>query len=309
MADLKDRKDFLERDENSEIGETARLILESTLPRPWIKNTIGQDYGKDYHVEIAVPVTRNQLVKSKLRKRQTNKVTGVAFYVQLKGQKKGDYRLNDTVIAQELELPHLTHWADDVQLPLFLVVADTATNTAYYLFLQEYLRTNQSWRDQPTYTIHVPTKNLLSDAESLTKEIERAQKYMRLLRGGSVRETVDAKVKELQAKDPRFIVQPQITGTSEAYIFHAKEHVEGELSFCGDSNFVAAKMTDLIDRGLPVEFAPNELVFTGSSLFEEASAKGGVLKIVTSFPGTISEPVPKGVIFYNERHEPQAVPQ
>ena len=123
MAKGKAVRDFVERDDNSVIDTEAGKVLAAALPSAWVDNTIHKDYAKDHHIEIAVPIT----VKdngNKAKERTTRKVTGKTIYVQRKGVSGADFRHGNTVVAYPLELRHLTYWADEAPLPVFLVVVD-----------------------------------------------------------------------------------------------------------------------------------------------------------------------------------------
>jgi hypothetical protein len=200
----------------------------------------------------------------------------------------GDYRLGNTVIVQKFELAYLTYYADEAKLPTFLVVVDLETKKAFWLFLQEYLLIDQAWRKQVVDTIHIPTRNDLSDIVTFEQEIDRAINYMRVVRGGTIRETVDHTVKLLEGKDPRFKVIPRITDTSEVYLFLARERVPITITYKGDNTTGEIKRTDLFDKGLPVPFGPGELEITGSAHFEEVAAKGVILRVGATFEATVT---------------------
>src|SRR4051812_27552241 len=100
-----ERRDYLLVDEASEIDDEAGRILSDALPRGWIDSPFHKkDYAKDHHIEVTIPAPEGEPGK---------KVTGKAFYVQRKGVDGGSYLKNKDVLAYELELHHLTYWADE----------------------------------------------------------------------------------------------------------------------------------------------------------------------------------------------------
>src|ERR1700680_2713892 len=94
-------RDYLERGPSHEIDAAAEHTLSATIPVHWSMNKQTSDYGKDYHVEL-------------FQKTPPKKITGKAFYIQLKGTKHADIRLKGTVVAYEFERRHLNHYCDDV---------------------------------------------------------------------------------------------------------------------------------------------------------------------------------------------------
>lgn len=285
MAKDKQARDFLERDENSEIDELAHRIFSAALPPGWIDNTLYKDYAKDHHIEITLPITWGEPGKE----RQTKKVTGQTIYVQRKGVDGADFRHGNTVVAYEgLELRHLKYWADEAPLPIFLVVVDIKASKVYWLFMQEYLVRNREWRQQTTATIHIPVENELSDFKKFEEAIDRALKHMKFLRGGTVRETLDFYVGRLQQKDTRFQIEPRLTGQSEEYLFILKEPVSFSVQLRGDGPSSALKLVNLLDKGLPVTFAPGEATFLGTPIFDEFAENGAIFRFANDFEGTVT---------------------
>ena len=152
--------------------------------------------------------------------------------------------------------------------------------------MQEYLAGDQAWRKKAKPTVHIPVGNDLSDFGRFEKEVDRAINYTRVLRGGSVRETVDANVRRLREIDSRFMVEPRITGRTEEYIFLAIEPVSFAITLNGGGPSSALKFADLIDRGLPVAFAPGEITVAGSPIFQDFNEAGGTLRVAHDFDGT-----------------------
>ncbi|VTS05343.1 Putative uncharacterized protein OS=Desulfotomaculum carboxydivorans (strain DSM 14880 / VKM B-2319 / CO-1-SRB) GN=Desca_0945 PE=4 SV=1: DUF4365 [Tuwongella immobilis] len=273
MPGKKKTRDFLERGVTHDIDEAAQRIFKSAIPMHWIENKLVRDYGKDYLIEISNAITRE--------------ITGKTIYVQLKGVDGANYLYDSTVVAHKLELRHLTYYCDEIKEPVFLVVVDVQTKKGYWLFLQQYLASKKEWRSRKTYTLHIPVANDLADHIKLESEADRAIKYMRIL-SATTRERLDFDIQQLEAKDPRFQVIPTITRETTKYQLKALKPVAFSLTLKAPPKRGSDLADDLIGKGQAVPFAPGEVEFTGSPLFEEFNEVGGILRIVHKFDATVT---------------------
>jgi hypothetical protein len=66
--------------------------------------------------------------------------------VQLKGTEGLNYVDGGKAISFPMERRHLTYYANEVKLPVFLVVIDVKSNSGFWLFTQQYLSTTLTWR-------------------------------------------------------------------------------------------------------------------------------------------------------------------
>src|SRR3954466_15867105 len=90
--------------------ELARRTFRNLLPPAWVANSHATDYGKDYLVEIA---------------EAGGELTGISFYVQLKGQGRPRLNAGGDRVTYSLDSKHARYYHDRVtDLPVFLVVVD-----------------------------------------------------------------------------------------------------------------------------------------------------------------------------------------
>ena len=271
MAKDKQPRDFLKRGTTHNIDEAAQRIFRSLLPTFWIVNPLREDYGKDYHIEITC--------------KDTEKVTGGAFYVQLKGADGAVYRHGGSFVTHQMTLRHLSYYCHEVKVPVFLVVVDIKTNMAYWLFLQEYLNERKDWQKKRKHTLHIPISNELADFSTFEAKANEAIKYMRSI-SVSTRDRVDFEIERLEAKDPRFKVYPIITRGSAHYRFEPVQNVDIQVHFKGNDPTLAARVNALINKGETIRFAPGEVEFEGSILFEEFNEVGGAIRVSSELPAT-----------------------
>ena len=87
----------------------ALRIFRRHVPPAWVLNdTQRPDYGKDYLIEVV----------------EARELTGLNFFVQLKGTESLPARGGGASVSHKLELKDEVYYADRVRQPLFLVVVD-----------------------------------------------------------------------------------------------------------------------------------------------------------------------------------------
>jgi hypothetical protein len=232
------------------IDELAVEIFRAALPKDaWTIYDIRPDYGKDHKVELV----------------EGEDHTGLTFWVQVKGQKKLS-RLRDGAVSFKLETKDLDYHLK-LATPVFLVVVDVANRVGYWVFTQRYERTalrNVDWRSQGHIQIRLLSVNVLSDLAKLRREVKDAIQYMTRL---FFRHDVRSERKMLEERDPRFRVDIIETSDGRHYHFESDEVVPLEVTYKGaDSG--AGRIGELLDRGLPVVFRPDEIELRGSKLYE-----------------------------------------
>jgi len=257
------------RTKSHEVDEVAQRVFRDEIPAKWVIRKQDPDYGIDFLVEIFEASLSGASSES----------SGLAFAVQLKGT--GKLKLRNGHVKFSLATEHLAYYLDHCRQPVFLVVADVAARAGYWIFLQQYALKSLMgipWRSTRTVTIAIPLKNRLNDIASLELAVKDADKFMANLRPGAIPASILAERQRLESLDPRFAVKIQATENQKHVILDAKELVSGSIIFKGPSERLQSKCLDLIDRGLPVEFSPNEIEVSGSPLLREAFGKGGSLQ-------------------------------
>jgi|GEM_PF-2361218 len=155
----------MKRPEAHQIDELAKRVFADALPATWVCNGQHSDYGIDYLVQIGD---------------DNGELTGINFFVQLKGQKAVSILDTDGSISFSLKSKHASYYLDNVKdLPVFLVVVDVSQKCGWVMFLQRELQRNQAWRKQDSRTLYLPQKNDLHNIERFRAEVEVAKDWMR----------------------------------------------------------------------------------------------------------------------------------
>jgi hypothetical protein len=264
----------MQRHTTHQIDEVAQQVFRAAIPTVWVYNEQHRDYGKDYLVEIGD---------------DDGNLTGITFFVQLKGQKRVKRTPDGKAITFTLQAKHAAYYADKIKdLPVFLVVVDVTDRRGYWTFIQPSLLTNQSWRQQGTVTISLPTFTDIRDSRKLREAVETAKQTMRLWHPESIQDAVAAHKRFIRETDPRFDVKVSLVNELPVFELRAIEPVEVRLEPKTGSADTVKKLSDLVDKGLLVIFEPGELSVTGSKLFETMETHGGMARYSVEFHGSVT---------------------
>lgn len=132
-------------DKNHEIDKKGSLILESALQQFCVLNKMQDDFGIDYHADIL----------------QCRKITGSAFYIQLKSHESIDFHRN-SFISESIDWDHLLDW-NRRDLPLFLCSTDVSTEKIYWVYIQDYLYKNPRQNNSFSHSVRIPVQNELKE--------------------------------------------------------------------------------------------------------------------------------------------------
>lgn len=248
----------MERPRQHEIDTEAQNILKSALPSAWVVNPHTTDYGKDYHVELC----------------EEQQLTGLEFYIQLKGQEHVKFNKDKTHAPFSLERKHAIYYADKVRQPVFLVLVDVNTKIGYWIFVQSYLLDylkGTDWRKNKTVTTRVPINNLITDTSALRTAIIQAEDYMTPLRPASIEAAVSAHEKRYSSIDPRLKVKISVDGDRKAMSIIPLEEVSLKVKFKNPE-----KWDNYFGKGQSTSFDFEEVEITGSPLIDELFQPGGI---------------------------------
>ncbi len=139
------------------IDTQAQLLFERSLPSEWVPRPRLPDYGIDYEVETG----------------EGGSLTGLTFYVQLKGTLSPKYKGDSLCLPFEVD--KLIYYVEKVDRPVFIVVADLANNACLWLYSQRYVRevlqvNNPHWYSKKRTTLHIPRDNDLPKTWQLLKQ-------------------------------------------------------------------------------------------------------------------------------------------
>jgi len=155
----------MKRPMTHQIDERAQRVFKDALPPAWVVNEQPNDYGKDYLVEIS---------------EDDGTLTGDSFFVQLKGQNSATIKHDEKTVTYVLETKYSTYYLDKVRdIPVFLFVVDVSQKDGWWLFHQESLKSDPTWRDFKSRTLRLPLKNRLNDTHAIRKAVANAKKWMR----------------------------------------------------------------------------------------------------------------------------------
>jgi hypothetical protein len=136
-----------------DIDNAGKRILRGALePLGWIVNEVQKDYGIDFNVQVFDGISP----------------TGMWFHIQLKSHQAPDYSSDRTFISEPIEIDHVRHFANELQQPMFLVVADVGSKQLYWHCLQLDAKLMQRLDEAPhqeTITVRVPTIQYLPGTE------------------------------------------------------------------------------------------------------------------------------------------------
>jgi hypothetical protein len=252
----------MKRDLNAEIDERAMRVFRHHIPPAWVINeTQRPDYGKDYLIELV----------------ESQELTGVNFFVQLKGTRRLPVRGGGSYVSHTLERKDAIYFTDRVRQPLFLVVVDVTREVGHWVFIQRYLLEGLlgvDWRRKKHVSIRLPTANRLDDFAGLAREVHSAQEYMASLRPVSINQSIRGQQLRLESLDPRIEIRIEATEERECYTLQPREPIEFTMTFTGPEGKTEEKVRRLFGQGFPVEFGPGELVLGGSPLLDSPGGSG-----------------------------------
>ncbi|MDD4872323.1 MAG: DUF4365 domain-containing protein [Kiritimatiellae bacterium] len=252
------------------IDDKAKVFLHKLFDDISWNVELRPDYGIDYRVQILD---------------KDNNITSKVFLVQSKGTehlkilKKG----NQDFVTFPLSRQRLEDYLNVYREPVFLCVVDTVHEIGYWLFLQEYPETGflpEKWIENTSdVTVYIPVANKLSDTSALLLAVDKAIHYMNEKYPGSPDAAIRRVTEEYKKIDPRFEVKWQQDEAGKMCpSFRPNQNVSLSFTFKADTDERRKKVADLIDRGLRVQFAKDEVDIQGSELLAQ-DAKRGPLEI------------------------------
>lgn len=248
------------RSRSHAIGEKAQSVFEGAISDDWAAVKQTPDYGVDYRVEVF----------------EKGEKTGNIFGVQLKGSTT--LAPQATTWKLRLKTKHLAAFLDKERQPIFVVLVDTINKKGRWLFVQQYVTEQldaKKWRKKQSAQLLFPTSNDIADSDAFAAKVAEAFEYVRHLWPGGLRATIDYEQQRLEALDPRFEVKVTASEDNTHCQIYAKQNVTLTIKIDGPENI--SRLRDLIESGIPAEFASRDVQVKGSPLFESFS--DGTMKI------------------------------
>jgi hypothetical protein len=234
----------MKRPRAHEIDDEAQDIFRAALPKSWVCGQYEKDYGKDYYVELV----------------DNGELTGGAFSVQLKGKKHLTTVNKGRQISFPLETKYIRYFAEKVEMPVFLVVADVTAKRAYWLFVQEYVDNELDskkpyWRQHAEVALRIPIDHSLEDNNQLREAVDSSLAYMKRKYPGTIEDSIAHEKKRLEKLDPRLAVNVGVADGKVVYTMQPKEPIDFTLSIAGHNDSVAQKYRELIEQGTLVDLS------------------------------------------------------
>ena len=149
------------------IDDAAKRVLPEILDAHSWHVEMHPDYGIDFRVQML----------------QGDTVSWQVFLAQLKGH-DGLHRteVNGQLhIKQAIRTDRLRDYFEVYREPVFVVLVDTSTKAARYLFVQPYAQNPllpPAWRAQTKVTLYIPDGNDFRDQDRFRKDLDLALKHM-----------------------------------------------------------------------------------------------------------------------------------
>ena len=156
-----------------QIGRLAGRRFEATLPEDWIYRSQEdqEDVGIDGEVELETVDGTG---------------SGFIFKVQIKGVAEATLIDEGKVLPFSLKLERLKYYMNNLEVPVILIVVDLATDSIYWLSLQDNSALRESLtmattKGQDSLTVHVPVNQVYEGNWSdLLLDVGQAMDWLRL---------------------------------------------------------------------------------------------------------------------------------
>ena len=156
-----------------QIGRLAGRRFEATLPEDWIYRSQEdqEDVGIDGEVEFEA---------------DDGTGSGFIFKVQIKGVAEAALIDKGRVLPFSLKLERLKYYMNNLEVPVILIVVDLATDSIYWLSLQDNSALRESLimataKGQGSLTVHVPVNQVYEgDWSAMLSAVGQAMEWLRL---------------------------------------------------------------------------------------------------------------------------------
>ena len=156
-----------------QIGRLARRRFEATLPEDWIYRSQEdqEDVGIDGEVELEA---------------DDGTGSGFIFKVQIKGVAEAALIDEGRVLPFSLKLERLKYYMNNLEVPVILIVVDLATDSIYWLSMQDNSALRESLtiataKGQDSLTVHVPVNQVYEgNWSAMLSAVGQAMEWLRL---------------------------------------------------------------------------------------------------------------------------------
>lgn len=268
-----------------QIDEAAQRLFRGCLPESWVIKKQEPDYHIDYLVEIV----------------NEEELTGVEFYVQLKGSRK--FSKKKKHVSLQMKAKHLKYYRNKSHRPVFIIVADLQHKQCYWLFIQEYIERYIADLNETTAikkSINIPISNELSQSQIdvFKQVVVDSGKYMRELWPSSINAAVDLKLNTMKKLDPRLNIDISMGNGVTNYSMAPKPGVEFEADFnLSFPENELEKLKEIIDYGGFKKLSVNKLKIDGSELLSDLFNSDKGSNIAVEFGKSVDKAIESEIEF------------
>ncbi len=245
------------------IDEAAKRVLKEVLDDVSWNVEMSPDYGIDFRVQML----------------DGENVSWQVFLVQLKGHERFSRieKKGCAYVKHSLWTARLADYFEIYQEPVFIGLVDTSSKQARYLFAQAYADSEflpPGWRKQKHATLYVPDENDFRDQDRFREDLDYALKYMNDMYPGSIEAAIRHAETQYRKIDPRLDVKCDFKDGKPNFRLMAKKDVSIGIKISASGDDAQSRIDRLLDAGLPTEFTSDEIVFSGSPLFDRKMPAG-----------------------------------
>jgi len=238
-----------------ETDQEAQLLLKQKLPKNWLI----REQKPDIHIDYFIEIVENELP------------SGVMFCVQLKGSRQ--LNIKRDIVKLQFKSKQLSYYLEKIKNPVYLIVADVNNNECYWLFLQEYIKSNIKplvLKNQKNVTLKIPKVNTLNNIKKFQEQIYLDEKYIRELFPSSIPAAIYAQKEHWKKLDPRIDVDIHHSGTNTSFKFNPKEKINFSFHVKKKKpDKFEEKIEEALNKGTAVEFDTKDVEVRGSDLLSE----------------------------------------
>jgi len=218
---------------------------------------LSPDYGIDFRVQML----------------DGEDVSWRVFLVQLKGHERliRTKKTGEVYVRHSLRTDRLRDYFEVYREPVFLIVVDTSSKDARYLFVQAYASgalLSPTWQKQKSVTLYIPEQNDLRDQVRFRADLDASLRYMNDRYPGSIPAAIRHAEDTYRKMDPRLDVRCEVKDGKPVFHFLAREDAQLFLKINASGHDGPARLDRLIKAGLPTQFARDEVTFVDSPVLD-----------------------------------------
>ena len=234
------------------LAEQGESLVKELIPPEWIAEKPEKDYGIDLRCELI----------------ECGEPAGLYISFQVKASPK--LKRSATVLTKRL-----LYFAEKCRDPVFLVLVGVEAKAASFIFLQQWLDSDDAWRNKNGPSI--PAKVVFT-RQSILNASNDALIYMERRSRLSPQAVVAVNEDEINKLDPDLSVRMQVSRKSTRYEFFSNTEKTYKMSIIGEPELVKSAnlaLLDAISFGIKADISGVRVGISGSPLFDAIMPKTG----------------------------------